>query len=205
MGASSIRKFWQLLQGTVHPVDQPILNLYPDVFDLQFPPPAFIGDIDNAPVVILLGNGGYDPLTTPSEFPSQSDHDEHIDWLKSERLDPPKNLAAYYTNKKLFPLVKEGKVVYVNAVAYRKKKITQTVRSLAKRLPSTDVHKKWMWDELFPSAARRERLVIAHRYALWDLDSKAKAPVANLHFSKCPASEHLDGESQFAIDAFLRK
>ena len=66
---SSIRKHWSRLEGNVHPDDLPIFDRHPHSFRINFPPPAFIGNIDTAPIVILMANGGYNEEGTPKEFP----------------------------------------------------------------------------------------------------------------------------------------
>jgi len=47
---SSLRRFWARLEDSVHPDDKPIFAEYPKhTFNLKFPPPAFVGDLDAAP------------------------------------------------------------------------------------------------------------------------------------------------------------
>jgi hypothetical protein len=171
MPASSIRRFWKRLEGAVHPDDVLVLKSIPHTFNLDFPPPAFIGDVDNAPIVILMGNGGYNS-DTPLEFPDRTDHDEYIQWLRGERVEVPRNLAAYYTKHRLFPRVRQGKVVIVNAVAYRSTTTAKEVREVAGGLPSAIAHREWLRHELLPAAAKGTRLVIVHRCGLWNFPAK---------------------------------
>ncbi|WP_147262970.1 hypothetical protein [Roseiarcus fermentans] len=122
---SSIREFWRGLDDSVHPDDAPYFKADRHSFNLEFPPPAFIGDIDNAPVVILMLNGGYDRTLTPAEFARPDDRAEYLAWIKGERKAFPQNLSAYYTQHPEFSLVRDGSAVIVNAVAYRSEGITR--------------------------------------------------------------------------------
>jgi hypothetical protein len=108
---SSVRQFWRRLDSTVHPDDEPYFRANHHTFNLDFPPPAFIGDVDNAPVVILMLNGGYDRDRTPKEFAEPHDCAEYLSWIKGERSQFLKNLSAYYTESPEFPWVREGKAV----------------------------------------------------------------------------------------------
>jgi len=75
---SSLRRFWARLEDSVHPDDKPIFAEYPQhTFNLKFPPPAFVGDVDAAPIVILMSNGGYKPGITEREFPDEASISEY--------------------------------------------------------------------------------------------------------------------------------
>ena len=202
---SSIRQFWQRLGSTVHPEDAPILASHPHTFNRDFPPPAFVGNVDNAPVVILMLNGGYDPVLTPSEFADAADITEHLEWLKGKRTDIPRHLSTYYTQQAVFPLVRKGDAVIVNAVAYRSPKITQEPQNqkVAKLLPSVRVHKQWLREEVLPAARDGTRLVIVHRWSLWDFSPKAATGLANVHHSSNPVSQYLADDMRYKIDSWL--
>lgn len=50
-----LAEYWAKLDGTVHPDDVSEFEKYPNHgFNLVYPPPAFIGDIVKAPVIILV-------------------------------------------------------------------------------------------------------------------------------------------------------
>ena len=66
---NSIVEFWKNCNGPVHPEDQNFLDGAPGVFNLSYPPPAYIGDIENAPIVLLNGNGGYNAQVTLPNSP----------------------------------------------------------------------------------------------------------------------------------------
>jgi hypothetical protein len=167
---SILTKFWSEMSGTIHPVDRPII-LSEDpgqkIFNYDFPPPAFVGDVDNASIVILMGNGGYDPIETPREFPNAQVVTRYIDFLRRPGPIDPAAISPYYTAHYAAALIRGGQAVIVNACAYRSPTITSDVRRLADALPSVQIARRWVANELLPSAARCERLVIAHRPGMW--------------------------------------
>jgi hypothetical protein len=84
-------------------------------------------------------------------------------------------------------MVRGGKVVFVNAVAYRSEKITNEVQWLAKKMPSAVAHQKWLREELLPAASNGTRLVIAHRYSLWQFPGRESVGLRNVFH--CSPSE----------------
>ena len=68
-------------------------------------------------------------------------------------------------------------------------------------LPSVAVHRHWLHTELLAEASEGKRLVVAHRYRIWQLDRNQQVP--NLLFSINPASAHLSWEMMGAIDKWL--
>lgn len=204
--SSLIRKYWKALGPTkpwMHPEDAPIFCEHePHTFNLDYPPPAFIGDVDNAPVVILMANGGYS-VDTKSEFAQQSDYTEYLEWLKGERRSRPQNLSSYYTHNSIFPWVEEGKAVIVNAVAYRSRSISKEPRNerLANALPSLARHRQWLCCEVLPAAKRCERLVVAHRWRLWGLNRTECTP--GVLYSRNPGSPYLSNKLKAEVDSWL--
>jgi hypothetical protein len=56
-----IIEFRRRLEGSAHREDELLFKQFPEYrnrFNLHFPPPAFIGDIKHAPIIILMANGG---------------------------------------------------------------------------------------------------------------------------------------------------
>lgn len=202
---SSIRQFWQRLENSVHPDDEIFFRQNKHTFNLDFPPPAFIGDVDNARVVFLDANGGYCTKTTPAEFPRESDLDEYIDWLKGTRMVFPENLSTYYTNHSLSTWLRDGTAVIVNAVAYRSKKISEEKdnEKLSKILPSFKAHKRWMTEELMPAVEQNKRFVIAHRWKLWRITPRVN--LNNFVYDSCPASPHISNEALSLACDWLKK
>jgi hypothetical protein len=205
---SSIRKFWQRLESAVHPCDAPVFASNPQhTFNLDFPPPAFIGDVDNAPVVILMLNGGYDRNKTPAEFAEPNDRTEYLEWLRGERADIPRNLSTYYTDNPVFDLVKNQKAAIVNAAAYRSPQITQEPQNKksAKLLPSVKVHQQWLYNEVLPAARDGKRLIVAHRWSLWNFSANNVGPLANVRHSRNPRSEYLALDLRDDVASWLRQ
>lgn len=202
---SSIRKFWQQLELSVHPEDAPKFASNRHTFNLDYPPPAFIGDVDNAPVVILMLNGGYDPASTPREFPTSDDMNEHRQWLRGERKEPPTRLSSYYTDQEIFELVLKGEAVIVNACAYRSGRLSgeRENRRLADVLPSVKASRRWLRQEVLPAAKRGARLIAVHRWSLWDFEPGSVLPASNVYYSKSPVSPYLPRTTRAAIEDFL--
>jgi hypothetical protein len=101
------------LDGTIHPDNQPVFLAQPvfcAAFNLQFPPPAFIGDIDTAPVVLLIQSGGYKPASTPAEFPDAKAIDDFRGYLHGELSSMPGIMAGYYRRHSLGPWMENGRV-----------------------------------------------------------------------------------------------
>ncbi len=206
--SSSIRAFWRRLEGNVHPDDVSTFRSNKHSFNLDFPPPAFIGDVDNAPVIILMLNGGYEETMTKSEFTDPNDRQEYIEWLGGRSLKIPRNLSPYYTQQKIFPLIRGGSVAIVNAVAYRSPKITieKENRRVAKTLPSANLHRQWLMEEVVPEARRNKRLVVAHRTSLWDLKQHRGElkQNANFLFSTNPVSPYISEQTHERILQWLK-
>lgn len=198
---ASIVEHWRRLTGAVHPDDVPVFDGYSHSFNLDYPPPAFIGDVENAPVVLLDANGGYNPDETPQEFAVPSAVERYIDQLHNPRRLRPSELAPYYARRNFASLIGDGRLALVNAVAYRSAGISKEPqnRRVAALLPSTDVHRRWLRTELLKQAASGERLVIAHRNSLWNL-KKSEHSIEGVIFTTNPVSPDLS----FAILDLIR-
>src|SRR5262245_27693029 len=82
--AEPLIEFWAELEETVHPQDYPVLARYRDhTLNLDYPPPAFVGDIRRARIFILLANGGYDDDRTPLEFAESGSAKKYRDRLRN--------------------------------------------------------------------------------------------------------------------------
>jgi hypothetical protein len=162
------------LDGTIHPDDQPVFRGEPALraaFNLQFPPPAFVGDVDAAPVVILMSSGGYKPGITEAEFPDAKASDDYRRYLQGELLSMPETMSDYYRRGPLGRWLEDGKAALVNAVAYRTPSLSSVpnARRLVGLLPSVTLHRAWVKEDLLPSAQRGERFVLVHRNGFWGL------------------------------------
>ncbi|KIX16277.1 hypothetical protein [Paracoccus sp. 228] len=169
---STLVDHWRRLIGSVHPDDAPFLSSRPHSFNLDWPPPAYIGDVDNAPVVLLMMNGGYNPEMTPREFADAGAIERYLDMLHNPRPVKPNDVSPYYDTANYGGYIANGRMVLVNALAYRSGKLSEERqnRMLADILPSTLVHRTWLKETVIPQAIAGDRVVIAHRNGLWDLD-----------------------------------
>ena len=190
--ASMIVEHWRRLDGAVHPDDRPIFESHPHSFNLDFPPPAYLGDIENAPFVVLMMNGGYDASDTPMEFSGAGAVDAYLDRLHNPRPADLETLAPYYARPNYAQHLVRARLALVNAIAYRSGKLSEEPENkhLAQRLPSTLLHIQWLRDELLPSATERERVIIAHRNGMWNLRHNDREH-SNMIVTGSGASPHL--------------
>lgn len=202
---SSLRTYWRRLSGAIHPDDASVFaRSAQHNFNLDYPPPAFIGDIENAPIVVLMANGGFDSEKTPREFAHPGTIDAYLRWLHGYEGILPPFVAPYYGKGRLGALIRKGDAAIVNAVAYRSPKLSEEPESqaLAKRLPSVAFHKRWAQDELVPSAQAAQRFLIVHRNGMWGLDRSLEQPC--LRFSRNPVSSSPSNEVLDSAEAWLR-
>jgi hypothetical protein len=179
-------------QGWVHPDDEVLLSVAPHTFNLEFPPPAFVGDIERAKVIVLAANGGYSASVTQNEF---ADSDAEKRYLK--RLSDPakanwREVAPYYQNINYSELIFQGKAAIVNACAYRSPKISEEPenRRLIKRLPSAQFTRRWLIEVVLPQMQQGTRVVVGKRQGLWDLPSLVKESNGFI-VDPAPVSPHL--------------
>jgi hypothetical protein len=172
---SLISDFWGIVDGPVHPADEPVLQEQDPtatVLNRDYPPPAFIGDVDNAPILILMGNGGFDAQKTPLEFSDQGSIERYIQFLRCPGPVDPGLMSPYYDSHYAAPLIRTGTAAIVNCCAYRSNRLMNSagkLKKLADELPSVRASRKWVKDELMPAAASGAKLVVVHRPGLWDI------------------------------------
>jgi hypothetical protein len=172
---SSLRRFWSRLEDAVHPEDKPIFAQHPDhSFDLQFPPPAFVGDVDAAPIVILMSNGGYKSGITEAEFPDEASISEYRRYIRGEVRTLPPRIAAYYARGRVGQWIHAGKAVLVNAVPYRSPSLSKEAYNgnVAKRLQSLAAHRRWVMQEVLPEATRCRRFLLVQRKVWWEVPER---------------------------------
>ena len=168
---SLISEYWKRLTGTVHPEDKTLFEASPKhSFNLEFPPPAFIGDLE-APVVILMANGGYKAGVTEAEFADEEASLSFAAYLRGERKGPPPQLSQYYLRGRLGRMIGRNEAVLVNAVPYRSGRLSAEPENqvIAKHLSSRRVHRQWLFDEVLPAARNGDRLVFVHRNRWWGI------------------------------------
>ena len=132
------------------------------LFNLDYPPPAYVGAVDTAPVILLSGNGGYNINMTPGEFSVPGSVEQAIERLHNPAKVNPEDVSPYYAARNYDEFLRSGKLTMANAGAYRSVNITPAIRKLTKHLPSALAHKKWLLEEAKPSSASGDRLIIAH-------------------------------------------
>ncbi|MCB6176540.1 hypothetical protein LHP98_00155 [Rhodobacter sp. Har01] len=183
---------WRRLTGPVHPDDAPVFANTDHSFHLDFPPPAYVGDVDRAPVILLMAHGGYDPALMAVEFPDQASIQRYLDRLHDPRPVQPGDVSPYYAAANYAPLIASGRLALVNAVAYRSRKFKDAPenRALAEHLPSTFLHRRWLRQNLIPSALVGDRMVVVHQWRLWGL-KKEEIIHPNILWSAAPVAPNL--------------
>ena len=141
---SSIVEFWRQSNGAIHPADTAVLATVPNLFNLDFPPPAYVGDIESARVILLNGNGGYKPKVTPLEFPDRIAVERAINRLHHPAPIERSDVCSYYADANYARWLQSGELAMVNAIAYRAPEITEDVARISKKLPSTLLHIHWL-------------------------------------------------------------
>lgn len=204
----SLATYWSALRGTVHPDDEATFASVADHgFELSFPPPAFVGDADNAPIIILDNNGGFDPRMTPAEFRAPGAADGFRAALAaSSALDPKAPwVSPYYLQRNYAHWLVTGKAALVNGVAYRSVSGRErSVATLTRKLPSAAIHRQWLIDTVMPSVARGERFLIVHRWARWcDVATGLRGYPGTIH-STAPISKDLTADELKAGQKFLQ-
>ena len=205
---SSIVDYWRDLEGSVHPQDVPVFERYHDHgFNLDYPPPAYIGDIVNAPIIILDNNGGFDSKKTPQEFPDAEAHDEFRETLAASRpLDPKqRSVSPYYCSRNYTEWLTSGTAALVNGVAYRSVSgLSSRVAELTKVLPAALLHQKWLRDAVLPLVENGERFLVVHRWSRWNGAAEVFRGHPGAVFSKAPVSKNLTGQELAAVEGFLQ-
>ena len=202
-----IAEYWGKLTASVHPDDVATFRQESDHgFNLVFPPPAFVGDIVKARVIILDNNGGYDPVITPNEFPDQRAHDEYRQTLSFPRpLNPSaRSTSPYYLQRNYTEWLVRGEAALVNGVGYRSVSgKDNAVDRLTKVLPSARFHQEWLRRFLCPLVERGERFVVVHRWSRWNGAADALLGLSNAVRSKLPRSPDLTSAEYLAARKFL--
>lgn len=188
--------YWSMVlktsQGWVHPEDEDDLEREPHSFNLDFPPPAFVGDVVNAKIIILAANGGYKSTATAEEFAAQGAAERYLKRLSRPTEADWREVAPYYSKINYADLVCSGRAVIVNACAYRSPKISEEPdnRKLIKKLRSVQMTRSWLMEVVLPEMQAGKRVVVGKRQGLWDLPSIVKES-AGFVADPAPVSPHL--------------
>ena len=187
----------------VHPDDMEVfLNCKrDDYFNLDYPPPAYVGDIVSAPVVMLLTNGGYSD-GTQNEFSRQGDAERYLERLHDPSLMKPDGYSGYYLKWNYKHFLKNGDLAIVNVAAYRSPDFSGARQEIADRLPSVKLHRRWLRETLLPEAKADKRFVVAHRYTHWKLDPEGDRQ-RNLYFPGSKRLAHMELDAKDQVEKFL--
>lgn len=204
-----LAKYWARLTGTVHPDDVDTFERFGNHgFNLDYPPPAFIGDVTHAPVIILDNNGGFAPHITPGEFSDLEACNEFRQLLAAPRpVDPTsRSVSRYYLQRNYSPWLISGAAALVNGVAYRSVDGKSTgVERLTKELPSAGFHRHWLREILAPRAARGERFVVVHRWGRWSGAANVLRGSPSAIFSTAAIGKDLTSVEFQAAQSFLAR
>ena len=204
-------RHWQKLTGTtrlngkdvyVHPDDMEVLRDHPNRFNLDYPPPAYVGDIVGAPVIMLLTNGGYNSEGTKNEFLKRGAAKRYLDCLHDPRLMCPKGYSDYYLKWNYKEFLRDGHLAIVNVAAYRSPNFSPARQKIADDLESVKLHRRWLHETLLPEVAAGKRFVVAHRYTHWELKPTKHKP-RYLYFSRSQRSPHMELDAKDQIEKFL--
>lgn len=211
MEIADIVAFWRGQQKAdalgrwTHQIDQGVLSTGPHSFNLDHPVSPYIGDVLTAPIIILNANAGYNPALTPTEFPDAASVSAYTARIGDPSGSDWSFVSRYYNDTNYGHLVASGKVVVVNACAYRSPRISDKKeadnRAMIKRLPSSIMMRRWLLEVILPIAAKGDRLVINNRGKHWRLGTAANAP--GVVRDPCPASPLITSTALTAMNDFL--
>ena len=83
MQMEEIVRFWSAQRKNrsgswVHPDDDNMFESVRHTFNLDFPVSPYVGNVLEAPVIILGANARYNPSTTPVEFPDEEAVERYV-------------------------------------------------------------------------------------------------------------------------------
>lgn len=194
-----LSKYWSQVRkcakGWVHPDDEEGLSKQPHSFNLDFPPPAFVGNVTTARIIILVANGGYAPTVTPLEFVGPESEAKYLRRLSYPEEANWDEVSPYYRGVNYAELVFSGKAALVNACAYRSPKIGEEPENkrLLNQLPSVRFNREWLIKEVFPQVEAGARFIVGKRYGLWALPETVKRH-KGVFLDSAPRSPHLSND-----------
>ena len=213
MTSHPLVRHWRKLTGKtrlngkdvyVHPDDMDVFRdcKRDDYFNLDYPPPAYVGDVVGAPVIMLLTNGGYSSEGTKNEFSKRGAAKRYLDCLHDPRLMCPKGYSDYYLKWNYKEFLRDGHLAIVNVAAYRSPNFSTTRQKIADDLESVKLHRRWLRETLLPEAEAGKRFVVAHRYTHWKLKPEEDQQ-DNLYFSRSQRSPHMELDAKEQVCKFL--
>ena len=210
MKFSDIVEYWsgqrQAESGCwTHPEDEEFFASTEHSFNLDFPVSPYVGDIINAPVIILGANAGYDSVVTPTEFPDNASVIKYVERVRRPVESDWSWVAQYYDRVNYNGLLVSGKAALINACPYRSKKISEEPKNirLLNRLPSTKFARSWLLEAVVPLAQAGERLIVAKRPRLWNLPPYLKE-TEGVVFDPAPISPQITRQPWAAVVEYLQ-
>lgn len=194
--SANLSKYWSQIRKTqnswMHPDDKALLSSEPHSFNLHFPPPAFVGDVSTAKVIILVANGGYDSEVTPREFEAPDSAARYLRRLSNPSTANWSEVAPYYRGVNYAELIFSGKAAAVNACAYRSRKISKEPENkrLLEKLPSVHFTRAWLLEEILPKVEAGKCFIVGKRHGLWNLPETVKNH-GGFVLDPAPVSPHL--------------
>lgn len=205
---SILAEYWKQLQrksvGWVHPQDEMLLLNEKHSFNFDFPPPAFVGNVAKAKIIILAANGGYDPVVTAKEFELPGSTERYVERISNSGIATWSEVAPYYRGINYADLIFSGKAAIVNACAYRSRKISEEPenKKMIKKLPSVQFHRRWLLETILPEANSGKFLIIGKRHGLWGLPASIKESRGFIA-DPAPVSPHLSKVVWEKVNQFL--
>ena len=190
----------------VHQLNRETFDAHSHDFDLHHPVSPYVGDALNAPVVILGSNAGYNPKTTPMEFPDAKALDACLAGVDDPTSADWTTDAPYYHRTNYGRFIAEGNAVLVNACAYRSRRLGEEPNNLRmlKQLPSVTLTRRWLLEAVLPLARLGDRLIVVKRSRAWALP-KTFREANGVYVDPAPRSPLVTGPALKAMTAFLRE
>lgn len=207
---ASLSDYWarqRKIEGRwMHPDDAGIFGSSPHSFNLDFPAPAFVGDIVNARIIILMANGGYSASETPQEFPDGAAVRAYMTRLANPASADWQGVAPYYDKTNYAHWLHAGTAAVVNACAYRSRKISEEKENqrLIKRLPSARFTRDWLMKSVLPLAVGGERIIVGKRYGHWKLPEEFWSSSGVIK-DTAPVSANLSKKVIRQLEVFLQR
>ncbi len=193
---TELPEYWNRMRktalGWVHPEDEELLSGAAHSFNLDFPPPAFVGDVTKARIIILAANGGYKPDVTPKEFDEPGSEIRYMKRISNPGGADWSDVAPYYDGVNYAELLVNGTAALINVCAYRSRKISEEPENkrLLARLPSVHFNRMWLLKTIFPQVESGKKVVVGKRHGLWKLPAYATSCSGFIR-DPAPVSPHL--------------
>lgn len=209
MKLTDIVDFWDKLYQPdgngrwVHPDDAREFERSRHTFNLDYPVSPYVGDIINAPVIILGLNAGYSEYMTPKEFEDPEIITRYMQQVANPSTSNWDVISDYYRTSNSWRFMLERNAVWINASPYRSPNLSTEKgnKALAEQLASTRFHNRWMAEVVMPMARSGQRLVAVKRTSLWTFLPSA----GSTGVSRCKSfvGKHLDQSVIANIETFL--